>query len=110
MLSPSRPKLQSVFRQPARFEIVFSTLQLFRGFYDLMTDLSHEHCPGGNLHVVPKLEILEKCQCLSHTDVPINLKAHICNWPPRIQVSHDVLSDYVQSRCLKFVSFDERSV
>ena len=58
--------------------------------------LCHEHCSGGNLHVMAKLEILQECDSLCHTNVSIDLEAHVCNWVSRIDVSNDVLSDDVQ--------------
>lgn len=42
-----------------------------------------------------EFEILQKCDCLLHTYVSINFKAHISNRVARIQVTDNEFSDYV---------------
>lgn len=59
------------------------------------TDLSHEHRSGWDLHVVPELEVLQKCQGLCHADVSIYLEAHVRDRPAWIQVPHEILCDDV---------------
>lgn len=46
---------------------------------------------------MPKLEITEKRNCLSHAHVAIGLEANISYWFSRIDYTHNVLCDYIQS-------------
>ena len=60
------------------------------------TNLCHEHCSGRNLHVMTKLEVLQKGDPLFHAYVAIHFKAYVGNRISWIQIPNNILCDYIQ--------------
>jgi hypothetical protein len=67
------------------------------GDFDLYY-LNKEHGLGRDLHIVAKLEVREKGNCLLHTHVAIGLEAYISNGIARLNQTHDILGDHIQTR------------
>lgn len=63
-------------------------------------NLCHEHSPGRNLHVMPKLEILQKDDPLFHAYISINFEAYIGNRKSWVYIANNILCDHIQGWCL----------
>lgn len=47
-----------------------------------------------------QLKVLEECNCLGRTYVPIDFEAHVGYWVSWVDVAYYVLGDDVQAWCL----------
>lgn len=61
-----------------------------------VSNLNGEHYSGRNLHVMSELEIRHKGECLNHTDVTVNLEAHVGHRAAGVRIPNDVFRDDVQ--------------